>query len=154
MIKSYLITDPLFYTSDPKTVLKKLLHVKMKYCPDYICLRDKQSLNYPLLAQSIVDSSLKDVKTKLFLHTDFKLTFELGCDDVHLPSNALGMVAKAKDFGLDNSPTTIKNIISKNEILTIAVKSTMVFNFLLLTIILNHVQYVVLVLPLNRNQEQ
>ncbi|MBN1839997.1 MAG: thiamine phosphate synthase [Campylobacterales bacterium] len=101
MIKSYLITDPLFYTSDPKTVLKKLLHVKMKYCPDYICLRDKQSLNYPLLAQSIVDSSLKDTKTKLFLHTDFKLAFELGCDGVHLPSHALGMVEKAKDLGLD-----------------------------------------------------
>lgn len=101
MIKQYLITDPLFYTSNPTEVVQKLLHVKAKYQPDYICLRDKQTTDYISLATMVAKASLQDERTKLYLHTDFKLAYELGCDGVHLPSNALHVTQKAKALGLE-----------------------------------------------------
>ena len=101
MIRRYLITDPSFYTSDPTHIIQKLLHVKAKHQPDYICLRDKQTSDYDLLARAVVSASLQDAKTKLYLHTDYKLAHELGCDGVHLPSSALQVIEKAKALGLE-----------------------------------------------------
>ncbi|AHJ12658.1 thiamine phosphate synthase [Sulfurospirillum multivorans] len=101
MIKRYLITDPSFYTSNPAEVVQKLLHVKAKYQPDYICLRDKQTSAYTSLAKMVAKASLQDERTKLYLHTDFKLAYDLGCDGVHLPSNALHVIENAKALGLE-----------------------------------------------------
>jgi len=101
MIKHYLITDPAFYTSNPEEVVQKLLFVKAKYQPDYICLRDKLTSDYASLAKAIAQASIKDEKTKLYLHTDISLAHELGCDGVHLPSNALNQIEIAKALGLE-----------------------------------------------------
>lgn len=101
MIKRYLITDPAFYTSHPTQLIETLLHVKAKYRPDYICLRDKQSASYATLAEALVTTSLQDRETKLFLHTDFTLAHALGCDGVHLPSHALDKIEQAKALGLE-----------------------------------------------------
>ena len=101
MIKRYLITDPAFYTSDPVHLVQKLLHVKAKYQPDYICLRDKITSNYALIAQAVVKAGIQDSRTKLYLHTDYKLAHALGCDGVHLPSNALHVIYNAKALGLE-----------------------------------------------------
>jgi thiamine-phosphate pyrophosphorylase len=101
MIKRYLITDPSFFTSNPPEVVQKLLHVKVKYQPDYICLRDKITFDYASIAKAVVNAGIQDIRTKLYLHTDFKLASELGCDGVHLPSNALHVIQKAKALGLD-----------------------------------------------------
>lgn len=101
MIKSYLITDPSFYTSDPQICLEKLLHAKKQYQPDYICLRDKCNADYKTLATHIAHSSLKNTATKLYLHTDCELASFLGCDGVHLPSHAVSCIAKAKSLGLE-----------------------------------------------------
>ena len=101
MIKHYLITDPSFYTSTPAEVVQRLLHVKANYQPDYICLRDKITSDYASLAKAVVKANLQDEKTKLYLHTDFNLAYELGCDGVHLPSNALHVIEKAKGLGLE-----------------------------------------------------
>ncbi|AFL68425.1 thiamine phosphate synthase [Sulfurospirillum barnesii] len=101
MIKSYLITDPLFYTSKTQVFLQKLLHVKHKHQPHYICLRDKQNVEYTALAKAVVEAGIQDTHTKLYLHTDFMLAYELGCDGVHLPSSALNMIEKAKALGLE-----------------------------------------------------
>jgi len=101
MIKRYLITDPAFYTSTPVEVVQKLLCVKEKYAPDYICLRDKLTTDYKTLANTVVKAGIQDNKTKLYLHTDFKLAYALGCDGVHLPSNALDKIEMAKALGLE-----------------------------------------------------
>lgn len=101
MIKQYLITDPSFYTSNPNEVVQRLLHVKAKYQPDYICLRDKQASDYTSLAKMVVHASLQDERTKLYLHTNYKLAHDLGCDGVHLPSNALHVTQNAKALGLE-----------------------------------------------------
>ena len=101
MIKSYLITDASFYTSDPQKCLEMLLRIQEKYQPDYICLRDKANSDYKALASHIAHSSLKDTATKLYLHTDYALASFLGCDGVHLPSHAVSCIAKAKRMGLE-----------------------------------------------------
>lgn len=101
MIKRYLITDPLFYTSNPTEVVQKLLHVKAKHQPGYICLRDKKTSDYTSLAKAVSKAYLQDERTKLYLHTDFKLAHKLGCDGVHLPSNALHVIENAKALGLE-----------------------------------------------------
>lgn len=101
MIKRYLITDPSFYTSNPTEVVQKLLNVKAKYQPDYICLRDKKTSDYSSLATIVAKASLQDERTKLYLHTDFMLAHQLGCAGVHLPSNALHVTQNAKALGLE-----------------------------------------------------
>ena len=100
MIKRYLITDPSFYTSSPKTVLDKLLQIKEIHRPDFICLRDKQTTNYASIAKMLMHPSLHDDATKLLLHTDVQLASLLGCHGVHLPSNALSQIEEAKSLGL------------------------------------------------------
>lgn len=101
MIKRYLITDPSVYTSNPAEVVQKLLCIKAKTQPDYICLRDKLTSDYEAIARAVVKASIQDKQTKLYLHTDFKLASELGCNGVHLPSNALHAIEEAKALGLN-----------------------------------------------------
>ncbi len=113
MIKRYLITDPASYTSNSTEVIQKLLHVKAKYQPDYICLRDKTTSDYTSLSKAVANAFLQDAKTKLYLHTDFKLAYELRCDGVHLPSNSLHVIENAKALGLEVivSTHTLEEII-------------------------------------------
>jgi len=96
-MKSYLITDPTFYSSTPKIFLKKLLHVIELKTPDFICIRDKQTKNY----RDIVLEIKKNINhSKILLHTDYELAHELGFYGVHLPSTRFADIKKAKDLGL------------------------------------------------------
>ena len=96
-MKSYLVTDPSFYTSNPKIFSKKLLHVIEDKSPDFICIRDKKTDNY----KDIVLEVKKSIKhKKILLHTDYKLAYELDFYGVHLPSIRFEDIKKAKDLGL------------------------------------------------------
>ena len=96
-MKSYLITDPSFYTSTPQIFAKKLLHVIEKKSPDFICLRDKHTDDYKALALEV---SYTITHKKLLLHTDYKLAYELGFYGVHLQSTQFEDIQKAKALGL------------------------------------------------------
>ena len=96
-MKSYLITDPSFYTSNPEIFKQKLLHVADKTNPDFICLRDKQTKDYNSLA--VVFKQMK-MKTKKLLHSDFRLAYKLGFWGVHLTSSQFEDIKKAKDLNL------------------------------------------------------
>ncbi|MBL0687635.1 MAG: thiamine phosphate synthase [Sulfurospirillum sp.] len=96
-MKKYLITDPLFYSSKPKIVLKKLLTVMKTTTPDFVCIRDKTVKNYRDIArevQKIVSYS------KILLHTDYVSAHELGFYGVHLPFSRVKDILKAKKLGL------------------------------------------------------
>jgi len=96
-MKSYLITDPSFYSSNPKTFSQKLLNVIKTKSPDFICIRDKVADNYKAIAQEVK----KNIEhKKIFLHTDFYLAYELGFYGVHLPSNRFDDIQKAKELDL------------------------------------------------------
>ena len=96
-MKKYLITDPSFYTSDPKIFSKKLLHVIEKSNPDFICIRDKKTDNYKEIAIEVKESIHHP---KIILHTDYRLAFELGFYGVHLPSTRFEDIQNAKKLGL------------------------------------------------------
>jgi len=96
-MKSYLITDPSFYTSDSKIFAKKLLHVIESKSPDFICIRDKKTQCYEEIALAVKKSINHP---KILLHTHYNLAHKLGFYGVHLPSNRFEDIKKAKDLGL------------------------------------------------------
>lgn len=96
-MKSYLITDPSFYTSNPKKFSQKLLHIIQTKSPDFICLRDKTTDNYKEIAMEVKKTIEHE---KVLLHSDYELACELGFYGVHLPSNRFDDIKKAKDLGL------------------------------------------------------
>jgi thiamine-phosphate pyrophosphorylase len=99
-MKKYCITDPSFYTSNPTQFVQKLLHVRTLHEMDFICLRDKVTQNYALLAEAFLATRPLFENTKLYLHTDFVLASKLGCDGVHLPSFMEDKIAEAKLLNL------------------------------------------------------
>ncbi len=97
MIPGYLITDPLYYSSDLdtfKSVLKQNLQ-----SAEFALYRDKQNQDYEFFAKEFV-FTCKDAKVKPILHKDFSLALKLGAYGVHLPFIQLQDVQKAKDSGL------------------------------------------------------
>ncbi|MBV5278074.1 MAG: thiamine phosphate synthase [Campylobacteraceae bacterium] len=100
MIKKYLITDPQYFTSQPDFFISKLLYVTRIHQPDFICLRDKVTQDYHLLAQALKTIYTTFPQLKLYLHTDFLLASKLGFDGIHLPSHAMNDIIKAKALNL------------------------------------------------------
>ncbi len=100
-MKHYLITDPHYYTSEPKQFLKTLLHVKEQKHLDFICLRDKQTSHYDDLAKILSEHRALFLGIKLYLHTHFSLAASLHYDGVHLPSHLIDTIAEAKALGLE-----------------------------------------------------
>jgi len=101
MIKSYLITDPKYYTSSPDALLKMLLHVKARHHVDYICIRDKSTPHYEALANYIAASQIMLGNSKLFLHTNVDLAAQLHTDGIHLTSTQINEIPRAKALGLE-----------------------------------------------------
>lgn len=97
MLKSYLITDPSLFGTAPDTLLLNLSKSIEKFHPDLICLRDKNSANYPALAKAFL--SLEG-KHKALLHGDVDLAILLGADGVHLTSVQFSEIKRAKKAGL------------------------------------------------------
>ncbi|MDD3462850.1 MAG: thiamine phosphate synthase [Sulfurospirillaceae bacterium] len=100
-MKKYLITDPLYYTSDPLIFCEKLLHVLLHVEVDYVCLRDKKTTNYEELAKAFMNLMQRFPNILALLHTDIALAKELGAFGVHIPSNSLTDILKAKALGLN-----------------------------------------------------
>ena len=100
-MKKYCISDPLFYTSNPTQFIEKLLHVKTKHQPDFICLRDKKTTDYPSLAKALFAMKDRFEETKLYLHTDFLLASQMGFIGVHLPSYLMKDIKDAKKLNLE-----------------------------------------------------
>jgi thiamine-phosphate pyrophosphorylase len=97
MIKSYLITDPSVFGTNPEQLSTRLSASLEKYLPDYVCLRDKRSEDYALLAEAFL--KLKG-EHKSLLHGDVDLAISLGAYGVHLSSLQFDKIEKAKKAGL------------------------------------------------------
>ncbi len=101
MLKSYLISDRDYYSSNPKTLEYKLSKVLEKQTPSFTLLRDKLSSNIEELAKSFLYISQKFQVEKVYLHTDISLAHSLGFDGVHLDSNSFSKIKEAKALNLD-----------------------------------------------------
>lgn len=99
-LKSYLISDPTYYTNNPEQFEKYLINVLEKKSIDIACFRDKQSENFEQLA-SIFVKVCKDFNIeKILINTDLKLAEKLGANGVHLNSKQFKKIKEAKDLGL------------------------------------------------------
>lgn len=99
-MKSYLITDPSFYGSSRDSLESSLNAVFSKTIPDLALFRDKQTSDYPTLAQTFVTVCRYHNVPKVLVHGDSALASTLGADGVHLTSSQFAEITEAKKRGL------------------------------------------------------
>jgi len=99
-VKSYLITDPSYYSSDSASLISLLTNVLSNRIPDFAVLRDKQTPDYPKLAQTFIEVCRHYSVPNVLLHGDYKLAHDLGADGVHLTSTQFEVIRDAKKLGL------------------------------------------------------
>lgn len=99
-MKSYLITDPSFYGSSRDALESSLTAVFSQTIPDFALFRDKQTADYPALAQSFIRVCRSHGISKVLLHGDYALASALGADGVHLTSKQFDEIGEAKNLGL------------------------------------------------------
>lgn len=87
-MKSYLITDPSFYTHDLKGFIAKLTDSLKKHKPDFALYRDKEFKSYDTFAPYFV-KFCKEHGVKAILHNKAPLAQQLGAYGVHYSSNKL-----------------------------------------------------------------
>lgn len=99
-MKSYLITDPVFYGSDAETLKHTLEGVFLHHSVDFALFRDKQTQSYTELATVFIDVCRKNRVNNILLHGDALLAHRLGANGVHLASYQHIMISEAKSLGL------------------------------------------------------
>lgn len=99
-MKSYLITDPKYYGNSSSTLEHSLEKILEKNKPEYICFRDKSSINYQELAQIFIKTCKKyDIKN-ILLNQEYLLAYKLNAHGVHLTSQQFSKIQEVKELGL------------------------------------------------------
>ena len=112
-MKTYLITDPKFYSSDPSEFSVNLQSALTKHEPDFALYRDKNNPKYTDMAEQFLEVCSQFDNTKALLHGDVELAAGLNAYGVHLTSQQFDEIEKAKSLGL----FTIISCHSEKEIL-------------------------------------
>jgi len=99
-VKSYLITDPAYYGSDPQMLSDFLDKVFQTHRVDYALFRDKETNNYGELAQIFIRKCREYGVEKVLLHGDALMAHRYGADGVHLMSHQHIGITEAKSMGL------------------------------------------------------
>jgi len=99
-VKSYLITDPAYYGSDPASLTQALQQVFVRHHPDFALFRDKQTLIYQQLAATFIEQCRSYKIPKVLLHGNPLLAHRFGADGVHLTSQQHQLIREAKRLGL------------------------------------------------------
>lgn len=99
-MKSYLITDPRFYSTAPAAFRKMLQKALQKHRPDFALYRDKNNPNYAETAKLFLEVCSGSENTKAMLHGNAEVAAELQAYGVHLTSQQFDEIAKAKALGL------------------------------------------------------
>lgn len=99
-LKSYLITDPNYFSSNPQKFEEKLKIVLTNHKVDFACFRDKSSQNFEELAKIFLDIC-KDFKIEnILLNSNINLANRLKFDGVHLNSKQFDDIKVAKSLNL------------------------------------------------------
>jgi thiamine-phosphate pyrophosphorylase len=88
-LKSYLITDPKYYSKD--SLYKSI----KKYNPDFLCFRDKE--NYSSQKAKEFLEIVKNENKIAFLNSYYEDAIQLNFDGVHLSSSQLDLIDSLKD---------------------------------------------------------
>jgi thiamine-phosphate pyrophosphorylase len=99
-MKSYLITDPRFYSAERSAFRAILQKAVQKHQPDFALYRDKDNPDYAQTAEVFLEVCSRHERTKALLHGDVELAARLHADGVHLTSQQFGEIGKAKTLGL------------------------------------------------------
>ncbi|MDP2078331.1 MAG: thiamine phosphate synthase [Sulfuricurvum sp.] len=99
-MKSYLITDPLFYGHSVETLTDRLKSVLDRHTPDYALFRDKETPFYPELARVFIDTCRENKVPHVLVHGDALIAYQAGADGVHLTSHQFTEIGHAKSRGL------------------------------------------------------
>lgn len=99
-LKSYLITDPTFFTNEPKKFVLKLKEVLSKHKVNIACFRDKNSTNFEELAKLFLEICREFHIEKVLINTDINLAIKLNFDGVHLNSKQFENIEEVKKKNL------------------------------------------------------
>lgn len=99
-LKSYLITDPKYYSSDEEEFKKKLSQSLSNHKVDMACFRDKTSTNFKELAKVFVETCREFNIETILINEDYQLAHELKANGVHLTSKQFKTIKEAKDLDL------------------------------------------------------
>jgi thiamine-phosphate pyrophosphorylase len=99
-LKSYLITDPKYYSNDKELFKKNLTKVLKNHKINLACFRDKESSNFKELALIFVETCKKFNIEKILLNGNYLLSHELKATGVHLTSTQFEKIKEAKELGL------------------------------------------------------
>lgn len=99
-LKTYLITDPQFFTNNPQTFKEKLKKVLSNHKIDIACFRDKSSKNIEELAKSFLQVCKEFKIKKILINSNIDLAKSLSFDGVHLNSTQFDKIDFAKSLNL------------------------------------------------------
>lgn len=99
-LKSYLITDPKYYSNNEELFRKNLTKVLKNKKVDMACFRDKESSNFESLAKIFIEVCNEFNIEITLLNTDYELAKKLGATGVHLNSTQFDKIKEAKSLNL------------------------------------------------------
>jgi len=99
-LKSYLISDPKYFSSDETIFKQTLENILKKYKIDMACFRDKTALNFETLAKIFLHTCKEFNIKKIFLNSNISLAKDLGFCGVHLNSQQFEQIKFAKSLSL------------------------------------------------------
>ncbi len=99
-IKSYLITDPNYFSNNPEKFEEKLRAVLKNHKIDFACFRDKSSQNIEELAKIFLEICKEFKIENILINSNISLAIKLGFDGVHLNSQQFDKIENAKKLNL------------------------------------------------------
>ena len=99
-MKSYLITDPKYYSNNIEEFSNILQNTITNNQIDMICFRDKTSSNFEELASVFVKISKENNISNIFINQNISLAKKLNAKGVHLTSLQFEQITDAKNLGL------------------------------------------------------
>lgn len=99
-LKTYLITDPKYYTNNTNQFKENLTKALEKNKVDIACFRDKQSSNIEELASIFVEVCKSFKIEKILINSNLTLAKDLKATGIHLNSKQFNKIKEAKNLGL------------------------------------------------------
>ena len=117
-MKSYLITDPKYYSNDIQIFENTLVRIVKNKTPDIVCFRDKESKNIEVLIKTFVNVCKKEKIENIFINSYIEFAIKYQAKGVHLTSTQFDKIQFAKNSGLKvviscHTEEDIKNAIEQ-----------------------------------------
>lgn len=127
---SYLITDPKYYSNNPKQFREKLIASLDAHAVDMACFRDKNSSNFEELAKIFVDTCRDFQIETILINGNYELASKLDASGVHLTSEQFDDItsAKAKNLFVIISCHTFEEIQKAQDLHADAVTFSPIFD--------------------------